>query len=120
MLLFGWIDSGSLSLDSIGYVVPLLTAGAVMGAALSLPVALPTIIFTEVTRFHSFWVFLFAGFLTGVVIISMISDFTLAEILTFPPYFVRDLVVMMSVSTTASCTYWLFAWRLFPPKAAQA
>ena len=116
LVLFGWIDSQSLSLDRIGYVAPLFAGGAVRGAAFSLPIAIPMIIFTEVSRYHSPWVFALAGIATGIGLIGIVSDYPVAEILAFPPYIVRDLIVIMLVALTASLTYWLFAWKLFAPK----
>lgn len=115
LVLFGWIDPGSLTLDRIAYVAPLFAGGAVMGAAFSLPIALPAILLTEFTRYHSLGFFVAAGLATAIVLVAMVSDYTLAEIATFPPYVVRDLIVILAVSLTASCTYWLFAWRLYPP-----
>lgn len=117
LVLFGWIDSQSLSVDRIGYVAPLFAGGAVQGALFSMPVAIPMIIFTEVSRYHSPWVFTLAGIATGIGLIGIVSDYPLVEILTFPPYIVRDLIVIMLVALTATLTYWLFAWKLFPPKA---
>ena len=116
LVLFGWIDAQSLSVDRIGYVAPLFAGGAVTGAMFSLPIAVPMIIFTEVSRYHSPWIFALAGIATGIGLVSVISDYPLAEILAFPPYIVRDLIVIMLVAMTASRTYWLFAWKLFPPK----
>ena len=116
LVLFGWIDSQSLSVDRIGFVAPLFAGGAVRGAVFSLPIAVPMIIFTEVSRYHSPWVFTLAGIATGIGLIGIVSDYPLAEILTFPPYIVRDLIVIMLVALTATLTYWLFAWKLFPPK----
>lgn len=120
VVLFGWIDSGSLGFEQIGYVAPLLAGGAVMGAVFSLPIALPTIIYTELTRSSSIWFFVIAGIATAMVMVGMVSDYTAAEILSFPPYIVRDLIMIFAVSLTASCTYWLFAWKLFPPKPPKA
>ncbi len=120
LVLFGWIDAGSLSLDRIGYVAPLFASGAVTGAVFSLPIALPTIILTETTRCHAFWIFLVAGLATAVVLIGMVSSYTLVEILEFPAYVVRDLIAITLVSVTASLTYWLFAWKLFPPALRSA
>ena len=117
LVLFGWIDSQSLSVDWIGYVAPLFAGGAVQGALFSMPVAIPMIIFTEVSRYHSPWVFTLAGIATGIGLIGIVSDYPLVEILTFQPYIVRDLIVIMLVALTATLTYWLFAWKLFPPKA---
>lgn len=120
LVLFGWIDSQSLSVDRIGYVAPLFAGGAVTGAAFSLPIAIPMIIFTEVSRMHSPWIFALAGIATGLGLIGVLSDYPLAEILVFPPYIVRDLIVIMIVAMVASLTYWLFAWKLFPPKPRDA
>ena len=116
VVLFGWIDPGSLGMDQIGYVAPLFAGGAAMGAAYSLPIALPTIVYTEVTRSGSIWFFVIAGIATAMVLVGMVSDYTSAEILSFPPYVVRDLIMITLVSLTAALTYWLFAWKLFPPK----
>ncbi|MEM7701251.1 MAG: hypothetical protein AAF251_04880 [Pseudomonadota bacterium] len=117
LVLFGWIDSGSLSLDRIGYVAPLFADGAVRGASMALPIAIPTILFTEISRLHSPVVFVIAGIATGLALIAFVSNYPIAEMATFPPYVVRDLLVIMAVSITASLTYWLFAWKLFPPKS---
>ena len=116
LVLFGWIDSQSLSVDRIGYVAPLFADGAVRGALFSLPIAIPMIIFTEISRYHSPWAFALAGIATGVGLIGVVSDYPLHEIVAFPPYIVRDLIVIMLVALTATLTYWLFAWKLFPPK----
>lgn len=116
VVLFGWIDAGSLGLERIGYVAPLLAGGALTGAAYSLPIALPTIVYTEVTRSGSIWFFVIAGIATAMVLVGIVSSYTLAEIATFPPYVVRDLIMITLVSLTAALTYWLFAWKLFPPK----
>jgi len=120
LVLFGWIDSGSLSLDRIGYVAPLFANGAVRGATMALPIAIPTILFTEISRLHSPMVFIIAGIATGVALIAFVGAYPIAEIVTFPPYVVRDLLVIMAVSITASLTYWLFAWKFFPPKSLAA
>ncbi|MEM7690505.1 MAG: hypothetical protein AAF291_15935 [Pseudomonadota bacterium] len=116
LVLFGWIDSQSLSVDRIGSIAPLFAGGALAGAWFSLPIAIPMIIFTEVSRYHSPWVFVLAGLATGVGLIGLVSDYPLVEILAFPPYIVRDLIVIMLVAMTATLTYWLFAWKLFAPK----
>ena len=120
VVLFGWIDPGSLGIEQIGYVAPLFAGGAAMGAAYSLPIALPTIVYTEVTRSGSIWFFVIAGIATAMVLVGMVSDYTLNEIFQFPPYVVRDLIMITAVSLAASCTYWLFAWKLFPPRPSSA
>ena len=74
LVLFGWIDSQSLSVDRIGFVAPLFAGGAVRGAVFSLPIAVPMIIFTEVSRYHSPWVFSLAGIATGIGLIGIVSD----------------------------------------------
>ena len=120
VVLFGWIDSASLSFDRIGYVAPLFAGGAISGAAMSLPIAVPTICVTELIRRGPFWVFFIAGLATAFLMIGLITSYTLAEMLSFPPYFVHDLIVITLVSVSASCSYWLFAWKLFPPKPREA
>ena len=118
LVLFGWIDSGSLSLDRLGYIAPLFAGGAVNGAVYALPIALPTIAFTELTRIHSVWIFLAAGIATAAIMIGLLGNFSLAEVLEFQPYALRDLIVVTAVTVSASLTYWLVAWKLFPPKRA--
>ena len=120
LVLLGWIDSGSLSFDRIGYIAPLFVSGAASGALFSLPIAIPTIAFTEWTRFHSIWIFVAAGLATGVVLLAVLGSYTLAEIVEIQAYVVRDLIVVFAVTVTASLTYWLVAWRLFPPKTHPA
>jgi len=120
LVVLGWIDSGSLSFDRIGYIAPLFVGGAASGALFSLPIAVPTIAFTEWTRFHSVWIFALAGLATGVVLLAVLGTYTLAEIIEMQGYVVRDLIVVFAVTVTASLTYWLVAWRLFPPKSRPA
>jgi len=115
LVALGWIDPQSLSLDRIGHIAPLFAGGALAGAAYALPVALPTILITEFTRFHSVWVFVAAGLVTGVVMIVFVSDYTLADFASGHPWLIRDAAVIGAVSLAASLTYWLIAWRLYPP-----
>ncbi len=116
LVLFGWIDSGSLSLDRIGYIAPLFAGGAGEGALYALPVAVPTILFTEITRRHSAWIFAAAGLATAALMIAVLGTFTMAELLELQPYAVRDIIVVTAVTLCASLAYWLLAWKLFPPK----
>lgn len=120
LILLGWIDSGSLALDRIGYIAPLFAGGAATGALFALPIALPTILLTELTRFRSPLIFALAGLLTAAVMAVLVSDFTFAELLNGEPYVVRDLIVISTVTTSASLTYWLVAWKLYPPKTLNA
>ncbi len=117
LIAFGWIDSASLSLDRIGHIAPLFVGGAFAGAAYALPIALPTMLLTELTRFHSVWIFVAAGLLTGLVMMALFSDYRLGDLLRAEAWLVRDLTVICTVSVVASVTYWAFAWRLYPPRA---
>ena len=119
LVIFGWIDSGSLSLDRIGFIAPLFVGGAANGALFALPIAVPTIIFTEWTRMHSVWIFVGAGVATAAVMIGLLGTFSLAEAIALQPYAVRDIIVISAVTITASVTYWLVAWRMYPPKPTQ-
>lgn len=116
LVLFGWIDSGSLSLDRIGYIAPLFAGGAFNGALYALPIAVPTILFAEITRISSARLFLAAGLATATLMFVMLSDYSRAEVLEFQPYVLRDLLVITAVCVAASLTYWLVAWRIYPPK----
>ena len=118
LVLFGWIDAGSLSLERIGYIVPLFLKGAGTGALMCLPIALPTIAFTELTRFHSVWIFACAGIATGVLILATLGTFAFTELIELRAFAVRDVIVVIAVALTASLTYWLIAWKLFAPNKA--
>lgn len=120
LIAFGWIDSGSLSLDRMGHIAPLFVGGAASGALYALPIAVPTIALTELTRFHSIWIFGLAGLATAAVMIGFLGTSTVGELLEGRPYAVRDAIVVTTVTVTASLTYWLVAWKLFPPKPPQA
>ena len=119
LVLFGWIDSGSLSLDRIGYIAPLFAGGALNGALYALPIAVPTILFTEFTRLSSARLFLAAGLATATLMFVVLSDYSPAEMLELQPYIWRDLVVIAAVCVVASLTYRLVAWRIYPPKTTR-
>ena len=116
LVLFGWIDSGSLSLDRIGYIAPVFAGGAASGAFYALPIALPVMIFTELTRKSSPWIFVAAGFATAAVLIGFLGNSTLGELIEGQPYAVRDVLVVTAASLAASLTYWLVVWKILPPK----
>ncbi|MEE4152882.1 MAG: hypothetical protein V2I27_01865 [Erythrobacter sp.] len=118
LIALGWIDSQSLGLDRLGHIAPLFVGGAAAGAAYALPMALPTILFTELTRFHSVWIFAIAGVMTGLVMMALLWDYRLSDLLSGEPWMVRDVAVICAVNVAGSLTYWLFAWRLYPPRAA--
>lgn len=115
LVVFGWIDAASLGLDRIGYLAPLFVGGAASGALYALPVAVPMILFTEWTRKTSPLMFALAGLATAAVMLAALGTYTLIEIARMEPYAVRDVIVVSAVCTAASLTYWLFAWKLFPP-----
>lgn len=115
LVMLGWIDSGSLSFDRIGYIAPLFVGGAWTGALYSLPIAIPTILFTEITGKRSPWIFVAAGLATAALMIGRLGAYSMAEILALQPYVVRDLSVVTLVTLTASLTYWFVAWKLYPP-----
>ncbi|MEM6585837.1 MAG: hypothetical protein AAF692_08790 [Pseudomonadota bacterium] len=115
LMLFGWIDSGSLSLDRIGYIAPLFAGGAASGALYALPIAVPTILFTEITRISSAKIFLAAGLATSALMFAMLSDYSHAELIALRTYVWRDIVVITAVCVAASLTYWFVAWKVAPP-----
>ena len=114
LMVTGWIDAQSLSLDRAGYIAPLFVDGAAEGALLSLPIALPTILFTEFRRVSSPWIFAAAGVLTAAVIILSFSEFSL-DPARWRPFMTVDIMRIIAVTTGASLSYWLVAWQLFPP-----
>lgn len=118
LIALGWIDPRSLSLDRLGFIAPLFVSGAAQGAAYALPIALPTILLSEFTRFHSAPVFLIAGLLTGLAIFALLTDYRLADLARSEPSMIRDIAVICAVSVAAALTYWLVAWRLYPPRPA--
>ena len=115
LVLFGWIDSGSLSLDRIGYIAPLFAGGAASGALYALPIAVPTILLTEITRISSARLFLAAGLATSALMFAMLSEYSRAELIELQPYVWRDVIVIAAVCVAASLTYWFVAWKVAPP-----
>jgi len=115
----GWIDLQSLRFDRLGFIAPLFIEGALMGAALSLPIAVPTILYTELRRKSSVWIFATAGLLSALAVILSFSNYSLDPAL-WRPLALLDVVRIAAVTLAASLTYWLVAWHLFPPALPEA
>ncbi|WP_423141172.1 hypothetical protein ACOYW6_10030 [Parablastomonas sp. CN1-191] len=96
-------DADGWTFGEIGSGIPL---SGLMAAIYALPVAVPIILLTELSRAGHWFQFLLAGIALGVLL-------TLA--LTEVPYRGLDMELasmLMSLSLLGSMAYWLFAWRL--------
>jgi len=77
------------------------------GFAGAAPIALPVILTTELRESGPWWVFTGAGVIAGLLIASLFGPD--AELAPF--------LLGAACCALAGFTYWLIAWRLYPPKA---
>ncbi|MEE4200729.1 hypothetical protein [Erythrobacter sp.] len=119
LLLADWVRTGSAPAGANLPPLPVLFGGALVGVVLSLPAALPAIVWSEHRRRGPAWLFAAAGLATAILLILLLSDYGWTTVAAGEPRIVRDIVVAGAACISASLTFWLVAWRLFPPHGRQ-
>jgi len=84
----------------------LFIALAIIIALVALPAGLPTIIITERRKSGPWWLFCAAGLAAGLGSIAVAYYY-----IGFP----KNIALIPITTLSGAMTYWLIAWRIFPP-----
>ena len=84
----------------------LFVALAIIIALAALPAGLPTIIITARRKSGPWWLFFAAGLAAGLGIIAVIFYYTGSP---------KNAAIIPITTLSGAMTYWLIAWRIFPP-----